>query len=247
MSTTGLGPTAAPFSVCPAGDKSVVTEPDGEPFQVLCFTNFTGPTTVGLREPTLGACIEQCALNNQGFSATTCYGASYFPDQMGANCYLKTEQGVATADYNPAYRIVSGVLLTKPSSNSTNNTSTSLIPSSTPTGASNITGSIPPLGPPGGGGRNGNNPGPTSSASGSPLGLLNYTSSSVPTSGFPVGSANITISGGPTAVSSVFPNSSSPLLTSSAYPPPNSSLSGGPTAPSILLNSTASLFPSATL
>ena len=122
-SSTNAVPSSNPS--CVVQDGLVVTERDGESFQALCFTNFTGPTGIGLDEPTYRACLQQCSLNNDGFSDISCYGISYFPDRAGPNCYLKTKAGVVTVDYNPNYRVVSGRLLF----NSTNIASNIALPS----------------------------------------------------------------------------------------------------------------------
>jgi len=156
-------PTLPSFSVCPARDGQIITESDGEQFQILCYTNFTGQTVVGLDEPNYSACVQQCALDNAGFSAPQCYGISYFPNQIGPNCYLKTKPDVAIPDYNPVYQIVSAKLLL----NATNTTSSSMTISAAPVGPTNSSSiSIPPPNFPNitnSGYRNGPNGEPTSS------------------------------------------------------------------------------------
>lgn len=134
----------APLSIpsCVVQDGLVVAQRNGERFQALCFTNFTGPTTAGLDVPTYRSCLQQCAHNNDGFSLLNCYGVSYFPERLGPNCYLKTEDEVAAADYNPNYRVVSGKLLL----NVTNDTSSYASFSRTPIPAINSTLNVGPTG-----------------------------------------------------------------------------------------------------
>jgi len=109
--TTTPSATPAPFvpDGCPAINGTTLTATDGEVFLVLCDTDFVGRDSIGLIEPDLQACVEECSIANRGFSATRCLGVSYRP-QLANNCYLKTNVDNPTT--NTTYEVVSAILIT---------------------------------------------------------------------------------------------------------------------------------------
>lgn len=138
--TTTPSATPAPFvpDGCPALNGTTLTATDGEVFLVLCDTDFNGRNSIGLSEPDLQACVEECSVANRGFSATRCLGVSYRP-QLANNCYLKTHVDNQTT--NTTYEVVSAILITPFLNfpNATNTTTSIALPTFNTTGL--------PLGP----------------------------------------------------------------------------------------------------
>ncbi|MCJ1364474.1 hypothetical protein MMC16_003585 [Acarospora aff. strigata] len=143
--TASASPTVTPFDPdgCPAINGTIITAAsNGETFLVLCEVDFPGADVIGLREPNLEACVDECAQVNDGFSATRCLGASFRP-QLERNCYLKTnvDQGVL----DPPYEVVSAILISALNSTDTTNTTTTTSSTPAPFPAFNTT--IAPVGP----------------------------------------------------------------------------------------------------
>ena len=75
---------------CPANNGSIYTTL-GQTFQILCLTNFIGPSDQGLYVTTFYACVHDCAIANVGFSQSRCYAASYIPNNgVGSDCFFRT-------------------------------------------------------------------------------------------------------------------------------------------------------------
>jgi hypothetical protein len=109
-STTTWGPLAtdAPFTGCPANNRSIYTTiVNGENFQIFCDLDTSIPDLLWIITPTFQLCIEACSSwNNQGRTtgkaATSCAGVAFVPswrngDAEGtpADCFLKPSMTVA--------------------------------------------------------------------------------------------------------------------------------------------------------
>ncbi|KAL8693836.1 MAG: hypothetical protein Q9218_001392 [Villophora microphyllina] len=115
-STTSTAATAAPSSLdiakCPGLNGTIVTLPDGQEFAVVCETEYGGPVDIGLTEATFGSCVLDCGNANNGFSAVRCRGVTYFPNNIGQNCFWKNLAALSDFDMNDG--AVSAVLINAP-------------------------------------------------------------------------------------------------------------------------------------
>ncbi|KAL8868602.1 MAG: hypothetical protein Q9174_004881 [Haloplaca sp. 1 TL-2023] len=117
--------------VCPGLDGTTIDLTDGQKFAVVCETDYGGPVTVGLIEPSFQACVLDCATANNGFSAVRCRGVTYIRNTRPGdqNCFYKNLASLDQALQNP--NAVSAVLILIPQLNTTIPVPTSF-PTATP-------------------------------------------------------------------------------------------------------------------
>ncbi|KAL8833111.1 MAG: hypothetical protein Q9170_004493 [Blastenia crenularia] len=106
------------ISNCPGLNGTVVGLSDGQQFAIVCQTEYGGPVDVGLQEPTLQDCIQQCGTANNGFSAVRCRGLTYYPNVTNRpNCNFKNAASLLSFDEDEY--AVSAVLINAPALNAT--------------------------------------------------------------------------------------------------------------------------------
>ena len=141
-SATTTSPTTTPLPGCPIDNGTTYTT-QNQTFQILCDTNYEGPSDQGLVEPSLHACIDKCAKANEGFSQAECYGVSYSPfaGPGASNCDFRGLQASSQPLYDPT--AISAMLVPNLPANSSGTSST---PSPTSTASFN-TSSSPSISP----------------------------------------------------------------------------------------------------
>ena len=94
---------------CPQKNGSIYTEL-GQTFEILCYTNFIGPSDQGFYVPSFYQCVHDCAIINVGFSQTRCFAASYIPNNgVGSDCFFRTYNNSQNPIYDP--KATSAILL----------------------------------------------------------------------------------------------------------------------------------------
>ena len=136
-SATTSSPITTPLPGCPIDNGTIYTT-QNQTFQILCDTNYGGPSDQGLVVPSLFACIDDCAVVNQGFSEDQCYGVSYSPlvGPGESNCDFRGHQATSQPLYDPT--AISAMLVPNLPANSS---STSSISSPTSTASFNTSSS----------------------------------------------------------------------------------------------------------
>ena len=95
---------------CPTENHTVYNDPNGQVYQIQCYVDYSGPTYIGLNETNFAECLQECSNINLGFSAISCYGATFSPYATGIGCNLKTQDGLTT--YTESVQFISAVLIT---------------------------------------------------------------------------------------------------------------------------------------
>ncbi|KAL8702737.1 MAG: hypothetical protein Q9201_004090 [Fulgogasparrea decipioides] len=95
---------------CPTINNTIYTLPSGQQYQIQCYRAYGGPVSIGLDQPHLLDCLEECSTVNAGFSAIRCFGVTWLKYGNGVHCNLKAQS--ALFNYMNDYLAASGVLLT---------------------------------------------------------------------------------------------------------------------------------------
>ncbi|KAL8692959.1 MAG: hypothetical protein Q9218_002108 [Villophora microphyllina] len=96
---------------CPTINNTIYSLPSGQQYQVQCYRAYGGAANIGLDQPHLTDCMQECSTVNAGFSTIRCFGVTWLEYATeGIRCNLKSQ--TALLNYTDNYFGASAVLLT---------------------------------------------------------------------------------------------------------------------------------------